>query len=262
MKQKLKNIALTPFLLTLFLLLSCDRVGTNQSVEFWKTEVGWKYFWGIHTHWSGSECNDTIGKYLENRFNSMVSKPNEYQLTYLTLAKHFSYIIDMKRTDAEIKDEISELLKETIRIAKEKKYCSYCGAPLVPKGDDWTCSIGHYVEYDRPWAYGRFSDDVLANMQAHTDLYIDNVCKIIGPQDDLRETVKKSVEVKELRTKTVAGFKRFNVLYEVNHERYVICTITDKGEGKSQINYDFDDRDIDKVLNMWELNNFLDNLAE
>lgn len=262
MKQKLKNIAFAPVLLTLILLMSCDRVGTNESVEFWKTEVGWKYYWG--THHIGEECNEPLGKYLESRFNSMVSKPNEYQLAYLTLAKHFSYLIDMKQTDSDMKNEISEEVKKTIRLATVK-YCPDCGEPLELKGDLLECSVGYYCggyTTIKPWAYGRFSDDVLANMQAHTDLYIDNVCKIIGPLDDLREAVKKSVEVKELRTKTVGGFKRFNVLYEVNHERYVICTITEKGEGKSQISFDFSDNDIDKVLDMWELNNYFNNLAE
>lgn len=249
------------FLLAIVVLPSCDKFG-NSTVDYWKVKVGWKYEWGIKPY--GSECNENLGKYLENRFYSMTSEPNEYQLTYLDLAKHFNYLIDIQQSDNFIKNKINDEFGKTIQLATAKN-CPECGEPLEVNGDFLECSIGYYCggwRTIRPWAYGRFSDDVLENMKAHADLYVENICKIIGPMDDLREVVRNSVEVKELQTQNVAGFKRYNVLYDISHKHYAICTITDKGDGASQITFEFDSNDIDKVLNMWEVNDLFNNLAE
>jgi len=158
--------------------------------------------------------------YLQKRFDSMAPNPDEYQKAYYSIAESATSNID------EIHDD-DEMLNKVMSV------------------------VNSYMSNDR--YYYDISEKVCLNLKSHPDLYVENACKIIGSVDDLKEEMASHVEAKEVEEVNVANYECYNVLYSIDEKYYVICSITDKGNGRSEIQVVDKDNSINGILDSWEL---------
>lgn len=82
-------------------------------------------------------------------------------------------------------------------------------------------------------------------------MFTENVCKIIGPIDDFKKELASYVNVKKVKKESDSGINRFFVLYSIEDEIYVICVITDKGNGQSEMKELSHSMSINDILNEW-----------
>lgn len=87
--------------------------------------------------------------------------------------------------------------------------------------------------------------------KSNPDLFTENVCKIIGPIDDFKKELASYVNVKKVKKESDSGINRFYVLYSIEDEIYVICVITDKGNGQSEMKELSHSMSINDILNEW-----------
>ena len=161
-----------------------------------------------------------IDSCLEKHFNSMVESPNEYQLAYLKLAETFCHV------ELDLRGEEN----------------------LEQKVTDWVLELSSWLLRD-------FNPNVVANFKSHPEMYAENVNKIIGPFDKLRDEISKSVEVEKVETEKVSNHKRYYVLYNIDNRHYAVCCITEAGEGRSEIQFLEDDKSISTILDYWQMLN-------
>lgn len=191
---------------SLIFFFSCS--GERECIEYWKVYIARKY--GVENYRTN---------YLQKRFDSMASNPNEYQKAYYSIADYATLGIDGVHTDDEMMNKVKSAVDDYIN----DEYLNY-----------------HLTEMAK------------LNMKSHPDLYIENVCKIIGPVDDLKEELASHVDVKKIEKVNVADYKRYNVLYSIDEKHYVICTITETSNGNSEIQVIEDDNSINEILDYWE----------
>ncbi len=194
-----------------FLNSSCD--SSYDSVEYWKPTLLQKYGY--------PQNNEIIDSYLENRFNSMVSDPNEFQLAYLQIAKDIAHNMNKKG-------------RESVPVIVRKYIDSFVLSP-----------------YSKDKEYAK-NEYIMANIKSHPELYAENVSKIIGSIDDLREEMAKHVKVEKVVSEDVSGFKRHNVLYNIADVHYAICCVTEKGNGRSEIQFVEHSKSINDILDYWQ----------
>lgn len=213
MRSFFKHFSFAIALVALALLnSSCD--SSSDSVEYWKPTLLEKF--------GQSQKYEVIDAYLENRFNSMVSEPNEYQSAYLQIAKRIAHSLDKK------------------------------GGESVP------IEVNNYVDMivQRPYVVSNEefarNENVMANIKSHPELYAENINKIIGSLEDLRDAMAKHVKVEKVVSEEVSGFKRHNVLYNVADVQYAICCITEKGDGQSEIQFVQNSKSINDILDYWQ----------
>ena len=242
MKLKTYFMAISVIFLLVVILSSCNMIGNDEPIEYWKAKVG---------------VDILQEDYLENRFNSIVSNPNEYQLAYFDLAKFTLEDIiilgfDINETNEDFpKREVEKIVRT---IAEGTCPGIACESNLIAKGSRIKCSQGHTLFYKH-----LFTQKVYANIKSHPELYIENASKIIGTIDDLRNYIRDHVKVKDLRSKTVGGFKRYQVLYEIQSKKepyYKICTIIVKDDKHSTLTVEYSNSKINNIVDMWELSDF------
>ena len=201
-------------------ILMCNSCGSssNDPVEYWKPYLVKKY--QFHSEKYDSNFFDYVrDSYLEKRFNSMIQSPNEYQSAYLVLAKELCSNLDFSKT-GELSPRASQFIND--RFVEGRYY------------------------------YGQdISNEVIANIKSHPDLYVENICKIIGSFDDFKAELAKHITAKKVEKENEGGYNRFNVLYSINDEYFVIVCITDKGDGMSEIQFVSDERSINTILDQW-----------
>lgn len=198
------------------LLSSCG--GDSDSVEYWKPYIVRKYH--FHSEKYDKNFFDYVrDNYLEERFNSMIQDPNEYQSAYLELAKEFCDKMDMRNTDP-LENRVAEFI--------DKDY------------------INNNYHFNGP------SKEVIANIKSHPDLYVENICKILGSIEDLRAEFAKHVKAKKVEKENSSGYNRYYVLYSIDDEYFAIVCITEKEEGQSEIQFVSDGKSINDILDQWE----------
>ena len=71
----------------------------------------------------------------------------------------------------------------------------------------------------------------------------------------LREFVKLAsyVNVKKVKKEVDSGIIRYFVLYGIEDEVYVICVITDKGNGQSEMKELSHSMSVNEILDEWSL---------
>ena len=100
--------------------------------------------------------------------------------------------------------------------------------------------------------YDGLTQNARLNMKSHPELYVENACKIIGPIDDLKKSLASHVEVKEVEKGNIADFDFYNVLYSIDEKFYIICCITEKGNGQSELQEVYNSKSINEVLDYWQ----------
>lgn len=208
MKIKSLLFMMLLFATSVILLSSCS--GGSESIEYWKVYIASRY--GVSNY-----CGD----YLQNRFNSMTSDPDEYQLAYYNIAVLSTYSIYDIRDNNEMFEKVRDYVEMRL------------------SNDDYPFSR-------------MISKKAILNMKSHPDLYIDNACKIIGSIDELKKEIASHVKVKKKEKVNVANFDCYNVLYGIDEKRYVICRITEKGNGQSEIQVIAENRSINEILDYWQ----------
>lgn len=159
--------------------------------------------------------------YIQKRFDAMASNPNEYEMAYCFLAKKNSPYDVYKRTD----NDILESVQRDIERRNNINYTSYTEL---------------------------MSEKIMVNMKSHPELYVENVCKIIGPVEDMRKEIASHVQVKKVEKESEADYNRYNVLYSIDEKVYVICCITEKGNGESELQEVSHSRSINEILDQWQ----------
>lgn len=213
MKSYLKHFALAlAFIAFALLNSSCD--SSSDSVEYWKPTLLEKFGY--------SQKYEVIDAYLDSRFNSMVSNPNEFQLAYLQIAKRIAHSVD-KKGEQSIPVEVNNYVDMIVQ------------RPYVVSNEEFAKN-----------------ENVMANIKSHPELYVENINKIIGSLEDLRDAMAKHVKVEKVVSEDVSGFKRHNVLYNIADEQYAICCITEKGEGQSEIQFVQNSKSINDILDYWQ----------
>lgn len=179
----------------------------------------WVEYWKVYI--VENYRHNIVNDYLKNRFDSMAPDPNEYQKAYYRIAECATWNWNLYKIhdNDEMENEVRSNVDDNI-----KGYSSYFN----------------------------FTKKVLLNMTSHPDLYIENACKIIGPVADLKEEMASHVDVKKVEEVNIADYKRYNVLYSIDEEYYVICTITEKANDKSEIQVIEKDESINEILDCWE----------
>ena len=217
---------------SVFFLSSCS--GESETVEYWKVYLAQNF------HVDGK---DLTKEYLQNRFASMASNPDEYQKAYYSIAwwvtnggiglKNTVTLLDFSR----IKDDNE--LQETVKSVVEGSIDAYQDKRI---GDDY------FVH-----SYGpMMTKKAMINMESHPDLYIENACKIIGPIEDMRKELASHVQTKKMEKVKVADFDCYNVLYSIDDKFYVICSITEKGNGESELQTITHSKSINEILDFWQ----------
>lgn len=138
---------------------------------------------------------------VKSRFDLMVSEPNEYQMAYLELATEIVKHMSFGQETSESGDELENHIKEQI----DSRVCS-CDASIV------------------------------ANYQSHPQLYVENVCKLIEPIEELWDLSRARVTAIRQKKIKVHDLDAWLVLYQIDHAKgadsytYKICSILDLGE--------------------------------
>lgn len=151
------------------------------------------------------DVGEKMASEVESRFNRMVSQPNEYQKAYLELASKIVSSMDYGQAT----HEDGEMLEGYVKKRVEEML-----------GGDYT----------------DFSSEVVANYQSHPELYVENVCKLIEPVDELWDIARSYVTVKKSKRFKIAGYDNWLVLYQIRSSisggrtRYCVCKIVDVGE--------------------------------
>ena len=210
------------FTLAITAIALCSACGSSDDpVEFWKPYLVKKY--QFHSEKYDKNFYDYVrDNYLETRFNSIIQDPNIYQNAYLYLAKKLCDKLDLSNGSEELPPHATRFINE---------------------------------EYVADHGYYDLKDEVVANIKSHPDLYVENICKIIGPLDDFKAELAKYITAKKVEKENEGGYNRFNVLYSINDEYFVIVCITDKGDGMSEIQFVSDERSINTILDQWSIIN-------
>lgn len=213
--MKVKKFILMMLLCTTSIILFSSCSGESETVEYWKVYIA-------SMHGVGNYRTD----YLQKRFDSMASNPDEYQRAYYAIADYATGGIYEVHDDAELQNKVKDVVERTND-----------GRMLI--------SGSHYIG-------PRMTDKAMINMKSHPEMYIENACKIIGPLDDLKEEIASHVEVKKSEKVNVADFDCYNVLYGIDEKKYVICSITEKGNGQSEIQVITQSKSINEILDYWQ----------
>ena len=216
--MKLNDVKMIFAVAITFIALSSSCGSSDDPVEYWKPYLVKKYQFRSEKY--DSNFFDYVrDRYLEKRFNSMIQSPNEYQSAYLVLAKELCDNLDFSKT-GELPPRATQFIND--RFVEGRYY------------------------------YGQnISNDVIANIKSHPDLYVENICKIIGSFDDFKAELAKHITAKKVEKENEGGFNRYNVLYSINDEYFVIVCITDKGDGMSEIQFVSDESSINSILDQW-----------
>ncbi len=139
---------------------------------------------------------------VKSRFDLMVSEPNEYQTAYLELATEIFKQMRFGQHTSESDEELENYIKEQIDSHIEEK----CDA------------------------------DIVANYHSHPQLYVENVCKLIEPIEELWDISRGRVTAIRQKKIKVHDLDAWLVLYQIDHAKgadsytYKICSILDLGE--------------------------------
>ncbi len=218
MNRTIKTLVLTmATIIMAFNNVSC--IDSNDSIEYWKPYLAKKYGY-FHSDKNDKPFFDSIrDNYLEERFNSMIQDPNEYQSAYLKLAKEFCDKMDWRNTN-DLEDRVTEFI--------DKQY------------------IHNNYHFNGP------SEEVIANIRSHPELYAENICKILGPIKDLRAEFANHVKAKKVEKENSSGYNRYYVLYSFDDEYFAIVCITEKEDEQSEIQFVSDEKSINDILDQWE----------
>lgn len=159
--------------------------------------------------------------YIQKRFDSMSTKSDDNQTAYFELAK---WTIDGSIFD----DDDNEILKSV-----------QSSVDLVNERGSNSSHFG-------------LSETARESMQSNPEMFIENACKIIGPIEDLKKEIASHVEAKKVEKIKVADFDSYNVLYSIDDKLYVICCITEKGNGQSEIQMITKNKSINEILDYWQ----------
>jgi len=199
-------------------LIGASCINSNDPVEFWKPYLVKKYSYHSDKY-EGNSYDHIRDAYLEKRFNSMIQEPNEYQSAYLILAKELCDNLDLSNAD-ELRPRAERFIQD--RYVNNQSY------------------------------YGRdLSNEIIANIKSHPELYVENICKIIGSMTEYRAELSKHITAKKVEKESEGGYNRYNVLYSIDDENFVIVCITDKGDGMSEIQFVSNERSINTILDQW-----------
>ena len=210
--MKMKDFFLVFFLWTTSMILHTSCSRGSDSSVEY-----WKFHLGERWLVDGKSLKE---EYLQNRFKALAPSPDEYQRAYYfvaagTIIYKNIYIINDD-------DKMRSLIKETVEKANK---------------DNFLLGMTQNAKLD---------------MKSNPELYIENACKIIGPIEELKKEVASHVDVKEVERGTVADFVYYNVLYSIDEKFYIICCITEKGNGQSELQQVYYSKSINKVLDYWQ----------
>ena len=201
------------FAIILNFAIGCEAQDTScNPVEYWKPYVMKEYGY--------IEYFEIVWNYIEARFNSMYKNPNANQKASYEMAR------------------------------------IYCQNYLdLSRGEDYKKSLLEFIKYVGEFYDGRsgtefaMNDLVMAKIRTHPESYISDISKIIGPVDDLKKELASHV-VETVVTDNSTGKKQYKVFYAVGNEFYVICTITEKSKGLSEIDI-YKTGNYDEVVDYW-----------
>ena len=89
--------------------------------------------------------------------------------------------------------------------------------------------------------------------KSNPELFAKRVSKIIGPVNEFKKELASYVNVKKVKKEVDSGIIRYFVLYGIEDEVYVICVITDKGNGQSEMKELSHSMSVNEILDEWSL---------
>ena len=175
-------------------------------------------YWKVNVLRQSDIWDSVIRDYINGRFDKMCPEPNSIQNGYLGVA-----------------------------ISVASQYAS------SHRNKDWKEMTDEEMQISIDNAYV-YSPEIKANMKSHPELWAKNIKKIIGDVDDLKKELMSHVKVDEWEPCDVAGnYDSYNVLYNIDDEYYLICVITEKSNGTSEIQILDKSKSINEILSLWQV---------
>ena len=172
-------------------------------------------FWKVNVLSNSNTWNTVISDYITGRFDKMCPEPGSIQKEYL---------------------------REAIFVASRYAY--------FQRNKEWEEITDDFISGNCEPS----SPELKANMKSHPELWVKNIKKIIGDVDDLKKELMSHVKVDEWEPCDVAGnYDSYNVLYNIDDEYYLICVITEKGNGKSEFQVIDKSKSINEILSLWQV---------
>lgn len=95
------------------------------------------------------------------------------------------------------------------------------------------------------------SDNNKANLESNPNVWWKNVIKIIGDFSSLRDELLNHVKTENQEIFEEAGHIGYNVIFDLDGEMYVMCTILKKTDGQSEVLWGEKDKYLINILQYW-----------